>query len=267
MTRRKMWRLSWTAVFVWATCLTQAADPVEDLEGYWAFHNGRNANDLSGNGRNGVPEGDVQLIDDDGAPIPRTAEGCAEFGKKFANMIDCGPAPQIAEGLTLMAWANPDQTEATQFIAGAPYDDGAGWDAPWVAYQIGVRNGRMATWLNLAATDREYDSGAAFAEEWHHYAFVFHGDRANSYVDGFEVANMPDRFGEIKYDGDPHFVIGDRSLRAPGEPFGGLIDEVVLYSRALDEDEINDVMDRGIALAVRPQGKAATAWAYLKTVR
>ena len=197
MTRRKMWRLSWTAVFVWATCLTQAADPVEDLEGYWAFHNGRNANDLSGNGRNGVPEGDVQLIDDDGAPIPRTAEGCAEFGKKFANMIDCGPAPQIAEGLTLMAWANPDQTEATQFIAGAPYDDGAGWDAPWVAYQIGVRNGRMATWLNLAATDREYDSGAAFAEEWLNTTGASAVSRASRMVSGEtweRSTSMPRRF-------------------------------------------------------------------------
>ena len=78
---------------------------------------------------------------------------------------------------------------------------------------------------------------------------------------------LPISRGSIEFDGDPHFVIGDRSLTASGEPFGGLVDEVVLYNRELDPKEIRAVMDGGIELAVRPHGNIVATWAYLKTAR
>ncbi|MDE0681542.1 MAG: hypothetical protein OXI63_01385, partial [Candidatus Poribacteria bacterium] len=49
----------------------------------------------------------------------------------------------------------------------------------------------------------------------------------------------------------------------------GLFDEVGFFTEALSEDELNDVMDSGLAgyAAVDAAGKATTTWALLKTTR
>ena len=50
--------------------------------------------------------------------------------------------------------------------------------------------------------------------------------------------------------------------------FNGLMDDIALLDRALSEDEIKTIMDDGLeagALAVSPQGKAATTWGALKS--
>ncbi len=49
----------------------------------------------------------------------------------------------------------------------------------------------------------------------------------------------------------------------------GLFDEVGFFTEALSKDELNDVMDSGLAVyaAVDAAGKATTTWALLKTTR
>ena len=50
-----------------------------------------------------------------------------------------------------------------------------------------------------------------------------------------------------------------------GETFAGAMDDVAVFTRALDEDEINLILD-GVEtfLPVEPQSKLATHWAALK---
>jgi len=238
---------------------------VQNLVAYYRFDDGSNADDRSGNKHHGKLVGGTEFVKNDGAPVPG-GKGCVKFVHKPGNAVDCGESPdlRIADNLTLMAWAKPDEANSTQYVAGTPYDDKAAWDAPWVGHQIGVRGGRMATWLNIKAVDREYDSGAVKAGEWTHLAFTFSGKAAISYVNGEEVANMPDRQGKIEFDGKPHFMIGERSEIAIGEPFGGLIDEVALFKQVLKPDEIKALMKEGIPLAVEQGGKLATTWGHLK---
>ena len=49
--------------------------------------------------------------------------------------------------------------------------------------------------------------------------------------------------------------------------FLGLIDEVRIWNRALDEDEVIDQMEKGYfeLFAVDPRQKLATTWGHLKT--
>ena len=86
----------------------------------------------------------------------------------------------------------------------------------------------------------------------------FDGDSPN----GDDPCNaLPD----LKAAGDP-FIIGTRPNDTGN--FNGLIDDVALLDRALSEDEIKTIMDDGLdagALAVSPQGKAATTWGALKS--
>ncbi len=111
---------------------------------------------------------------------------------------------------------------------------------------------------------------------WHHVVGLWKQPSLLVYTDG--------RKGQDKcFDGDspngddPCNALPD--LKAAGDPFiiatrpndtgnfNGLIDDVALLDRALSEDEIKTIMDDGLeagALAVSPQGKAATTWGALK---
>jgi hypothetical protein len=257
------WALS--SVLLVLTYSAMAQGIAQDLVLYYTFEG--DSGDVSGAGRQGDLIGGAELKGNESSPAG--GSGSAEFGGDPGNMVDCGGggAVQQAKDYTLMCWVKPDDAARTQFSCGTPYDDEEAWDDPWVGHQIGVRGGKMATWLNLAAVDREYDSGAISAGEWTHTAFTFDGDIAKSYVNGEEVAANDDRDGETEFSGDPHFYIGERSGPALGEPYGGLIDEVAFFKRVLSQDEIKTVMGEGIALSVDPAGKMAASWGYIKTVR
>ena len=61
--------------------------------------------------------------------------------------------------------------------------------------------------------------------------------------------------------------------RLPGENrqewFRGILDEIGFWNRQLSAEEVNEVMDRGLAglLSVSPGGKAAAHWADVKGFR
>ncbi len=132
-----------------------------------------------------------------------------------------------------------------------------GWMPPYGAHQIGVRGGQMATWINLDSHNREYNAGEVQPGKWTHLAFTFSGEQAISYVNGEIVAALDYR-GEVKFNRNPHFVIGERSNFTPGEPFRGLIDEVSMFRRILAQGEIREIMNRGISLTESPSNQSAT---------
>jgi hypothetical protein len=46
--------------------------------------------------------------------------------------------------------------------------------------------------------------------------------------------------------------------------FEGIIDEVFIYNRPMDEDEIKELMQSGPGLAVEPADRLATTWSRIK---
>jgi len=248
-------------LMVFASVSTAQLNNIEGLVAYYTFDGG-STKDMSENGHDGEIVGDIEFVEDDGAPIPNGA-GCMKFNLKAGDAVDCGPGEKFEKNITLMAWANASSAIPCQYVAGVPYDDGAAWDSPWVGYHIGVRGGKMATWFNFDAVNGEYDSGVVVPGEWTHLCFTFDGSVSITYVNAEEVANMP-RKGEMEFVGDVHFMIGERSHTAPGEPFGGLIDEVALFHRVLTPKEIKQAMEGGISLAVQCGGKLTTTWGNIK---
>ena len=112
---------------------------------------------------------------------------------------------------------------------------------------------------------------------WHHVVGLWQQPLLLVYTDG---RKGPDKCfdGDSQEGDDPCNALPD--LKAAGDPFiiatrpndtgnfNGLIDDVALFDRALTEDEIKTIMDDGLeagALAVSPQGKAATTWGALKS--
>lgn len=185
------------------------------------------------------------------------------------DYIDCGAdsSLRLPSNITIEAWVKAVDVTPCQFVAGVCYDDGDAWDNPWIGHQIGVRGGKMATWVNIDATDREYDSGSITPDTWTHIAMTFDGTWRKSYVNGEEVFADDTITGTTQFEGTPHFAIGIRSITAPGEYFGGIIDEVAMYNRVLTQEEIQQSMEgiSKILTAVEPYGKLTTTWGDIKT--
>lgn len=104
--------------------------------------------------------------------------------------------------------------------------------------------------------------------EWHHCALVF-PEGADSvqdhdlYVDGVLQENT----GNDRAMDTGENVEVNAGARLTGHAFMlGLLDELAIFSTALDADQINAIMDTGLygTVSVDPQGKLATSWGRIK---
>ena len=119
--------------------------------------------------------------------------------------------------------------------------------------------------------DHEFNTeiGTVLGATWQHIAMVHSVDDGTSaYING-ELIHEQGVPGTICLDGSPAFLIGERSSTAPGEPFGGLIDEVAIFHSALTQDQITDVMNNGadlsgVGTAVESVGRLTTTWGRIK---
>jgi hypothetical protein len=75
--------------------------------------------------------------------------------------------------------------------------------------------------------------------EWHHVGWVYDGTMNYLYVDG-EVDATEENSGQITVSSYPLYI-GDNS-QATGRFWNGLIDDVMIYNRALTQDEVQRVM-------------------------
>jgi hypothetical protein len=98
--------------------------------------------------------------------------------------------------------------------------------------------------------------------EWHHIALVYDGKTVNYYLDGSsEVSD--DLAGNIKQTADP-VIMGHNENN---EWYSGLLDEVAIFNAALNQNDIQTIMNKGLenALTVDLSGKLAITWANIKS--
>ena len=214
---------------------------------------GNDINDASGKGNDGELKGGAEWID-------------GKFGAALnfdgsSNYIEI-PFDEslwvINQGdFTLAIWFKPDVIFRKHCI-----------------FQQADKNGAGRTWLFIVATNeiRSFLGGAATnsginveAEEWYHTAVVVTEgggtDTVQLYVNG-DPEGAP--FQTAMNDSEGSFLIG--CCKNMGDFMDGIIDDVVLISKALDEDEIEDLMTKGAmsAEAVAPAGKLTTTWGGIK---
>ena len=97
--------------------------------------------------------------------------------------------------------------------------------------------------------------------KWQHIAGTFDGENIKICLDG-ELA------GEMLIAGDnPSIIWNDNNGEIGGRPdqtiwFDGIIDEFALFDRALDEDEIGQMMKS--MMVVEPVGKLTSTWGVIK---
>lgn len=183
----------------------------------------------------------------------------------------------IAEGADCVNIPHADTLKVEGEITMMAWLQSAGWAGDgdqWIdknchnggeknCYGIGVFGGSQIL-LMLGATDSRKDLGVKIVPKvnaWEHVAATYDGQTMKMYLNGDKVGEKAEKF---KFAGTNNLPlrIGCAKDRAR-YTFNGAIDEVVIFSRALDAAEIKAIMNSGL-LAVSFQEKLTTTWGLVK---
>lgn len=229
-------------LFIFPLSAFTAVDP--SLVAYLPMNDGKGdiVKDISPNGFNGkIVGGNSKWVNGKiGNGIEMTAE--AEIQIPDNKMLDGMKA------LTLEIWLKQDAHQSTGVI-----QKGTNWPGmsyllqPWSDQQVyfGIDN----TSSRAIAPAGSYPLG-----EWYHLAATFDGTTLKVFINGKEKASAKSPVAECPDTNTP-LQIGNR--------FTGVIDEFVIYNRALTEEEIKSDM-ASVSLAVKAKNKLSTVWGYLK---
>jgi hypothetical protein len=212
-----------------------------------------NAQDLSGNGLNGTVVGTTDVADRFGKP-----NSAFNFNGS-TDYIDLGNRPEFnfTRNFTLTAWAKLNGSQFAKYILAKYADFGGGVRSPR-SYGLGTED----------FTSRAYgfvsSDGPGFApiaggnpmndDNWHAVAFSYDADSGlKLYQDGVLVASQSAP-GFPAFTNSVPLMIG---RAASGQFFGGLIDDVRIYSRSLSASELDTLYQSefGATISIFPAVK------------
>ena len=257
-----------TTILVVSFVTIGAAQNGKDLVLYYAFDEGKGntVKDLSGNGNDGTIHGAKWVAGKFGKAL--------QFNGKD-TYVDCGDSSslQIKKEITLAAWVNlsvpPSAHHSDSRIITR---ENSNLGAPWASYGLNV-NGNATGFCGFeisADTPDVYPKETTLLEVgvWYHLAGVYDGEKCDIYVNGEKEGSLP-QSGNLVINPDFNTVIGADIYRVPRiEYLNGIVDEAVIYARALSEEEIRALSsERPLSevLSVEPEGKLATIWSRIKT--
>ena len=247
----------------------------DGLVAYYSFNDGT-AKDNSGNGNNGKFLGAPKSV------AGKTGQ-CLDFNGK-ADGIDVADSKtiQLPNAFTVGAWINVRAVDAT-------VGDHAGivWKGEWIGwgfkynYRIAVTTGPGLTWGTCTAAAENYFATNVDLSmgKWIYVCSTADGTTCIGYVskDGTTLLVPKSDQSNPKPSPKPYVVWAGQPLRigysvgyggiaADVRYFNGLIDEVVLYNRALSEAEIKELMAANLATtAVNASDKVASTWGEVKS--
>lgn len=234
-----------------------ADDPT--LAGLWLFDEdgGDVVADSSGNGNDGVMSGAEWTDGKFGSALQFTGTGCVTVPHAESLSIEEG-------AISITAWITQDGSASgwCTVICKGPFADTT------ENYAVFSETGLafICTTLTMDSGERWWttsgDGSLPIDSEWHHFATTYDGEELKYYLDGEEVAVYA-KTGDLTSN-EEDLTIGCRSN--DGTNWGGILDELALFSRALTEEEVKSIMDNGLEgfLVVEPSGKLATTWGEIR---
>lgn len=240
-------------IFAFAmSSLSLAEIKEEDFVGYWLLDDGKGdeAKDLSGNNHHGEIT--------DGKWVKGQIDGGLEFdGASTFIEVEHHEDFNLGESLTVAAWAKIDAIPMDHI--GIPrkeseyvlHPTNAGGDGFNLRFYIGMGG----AWQPAVVSNTVVNYG-----EWHHLAGAYDGKELKVFIDGKVDKSQPQE-GETGITPNPLRWSNDHG----GRMLEGILDELAILDRALDEAEMAQLME-GIltAQSVRPEGKLAVSWGSIK---
>ena len=228
--------------------LAQAVE--EGLVAYWAFEEteGDTASDSTGNGHDGTLMGDPQRVDGYfGGGLEFDGDG-DEVNVPFHEDLN-------QETFTISAWANVEPGSANHRAVissrNVPSTGYIFYAEPQNTWEFWTGDGEW----------RKTQGPAVKLGDWEHLAATFADGTQKFYVNG-ELEG--ETASALIVNPSQELLIGAGANERDHEYFfKGVIDEVLIYDRELDEDEIAAVM-KSESFAVEPSGKLAVTWGQLK---
>jgi hypothetical protein len=249
--------------------LTQVAMAQDNsLIVYYDFENvqGNKIPDESGNGN------DAEIT---GAKVVN--EGKYGKGLNFPVQGAYAVAPDsasldIAKAITLAGWINYPPNANWECIVNKWAWNFSGWSLQ----TMNANNVHTSMWINGFKAEL---TGPTIIKDntWHHIASTYDGtkDGIKLYVDGKLDAQGGD-VGKSGYSGDidvnDYWLglgvqggwISSNQVQGGNDWTVGTVDEIVVYNRALSQDEIKNLMS-GVSFVVEPKAKLTTTWAGIKS--
>ncbi|MCG9127592.1 LamG domain-containing protein [Candidatus Poribacteria bacterium] len=231
----------------------------EAIVGVWLFED--NADDSSGNKNDGKINGDFKFGDG------KFGKAVVAAGGGSIDVQDSNSIKSISEELTVAAWFRVDADSDTGIRKNGAFlleDQSAGEPVPdSFSFRI---------WTDQGITPGFYGKTELEQKKWHHVAGTYDGSKVEMYIDGepdSENGALADNKGDWEPEWGGKVQAGQvLQLKFGPESFTGGIDEIVILSRALEADEIKQLLNGwDEAFDVEPQDKLATTWSRIKSTR
>ena len=183
------------------------------------------------------------------------------------NGVDAGveipddPSLQLADALTVAAWIYPRATQNADGIdhAGVVWKGNMiGWGADMYNFRIATAGNAGLTWGSTGGgVEGYFATSSCFVNglnTWYHVALVEDGSEGRAYVNAVVLTDADVDGGDMHRPAAPYDVWESEPVRMGWSQgyggdintliyFDGIIDEVVIYDRALDAEEIEELME------------------------
>lgn len=225
--------------------------PTDGLVAYYPFNG--NANDVSGNGNNGIVTG-ATLTDD----RAQNSNSCYNFNVNNWSWGTGGDeiyipfnssfnSPNISVSAWFMKTSNGTQNQGLTIIKRFEYGYSNPNGQTWGADLDNGNNTSMRTFVIQGSTQNNQQSilvtgGQIQLNTWYNVVFTFDGQLIKQYINGVLISSNNLTGFTLNTNGNSGISIGI-SDQANGHwsPFGGKIDDVGLWNRALTQVEITNL--------------------------
>ena len=227
----------------------------DGLVSYWSFDensiDGTIAEDLWGS-NNGTIVGDPGIV-----------EGMVGEALDFDGVddyVDCGndDSLNLTDAMTVEFWIFPRENTQNRHIVSRGEWGAGGY---WVQHCDPGNVGGIYFYMDGVYQNFIVPAGSSELNMWHHFLLTYDGSLVRSYMNG-ALLNEANATGTVT-EKDINFMIS-RYAASNLHHIDGIIDEVRVYSRALDEDEAaQNHASEGMAVSNSIE-KLTTTWGKIK---
>jgi hypothetical protein len=246
-----MKKITFLSIMVLAALIMNAQVPTDSLKAFYPFNG--NANDESGNGNNGTVNGANLSQDrfgnnsssyyfdgiDDDIVIPNSTvyDSLSEITISAWVQFETFPDYQNSQGghMIVEKMQHVASGADASFILYTPYDDDV------LRFDLRIDNGSTIEYINLSLLQF---SNYLTINEWHHITGVYDGDYAHIYFDGIPMISTSTPVnGKIK---TTTYDLGISTSWGNYDYFQGNVDDIRIYSKALDSTEVSELYNEGL---------------------
>ena len=247
------------ACLFFAISLADAQFPVEGVVSYWSFDDGTIT---GGKVADVLGDNDGELDGNPKSVAGKVGKALEFNGENFVHIPGTASLEFAgAEEMSVVAWVNADSDSPVKgVVAGCCGTIVAQRDVNGWALRFDGRNaGQEMEFIVTPGWQGDGGFGAAAFKkgEWHHIVGIINQKDMQLYVDG-KLEKEQNYNGPMTTDGS-ETEIG----KAGDGGFVGIIDEVLIYNKALSANEVKQVFEAE-GLPVEARGKLATHWGQIK---